>query len=971
MKPMKLTGSRMPDSASRLERDRSGLGLIRVLTCGLLLSLLPGMTPAADDEATTSGVTPGFLPAPGEGIEGQVDQLLRGVEQMNALADAFPAADPAIVDALEQAARAARAANDPRAEAGAYERHAAYLVQVGQLTEAVELFQRALDLQCTFAEPGERAVLLRRIGVFDALRGRFNTARTYLEEAAAIHESRGEDREVLRLRQGMASFDMMLGRYQDALAQFETVLEGAKALDDGPLRARSIAGIGMVHLMLGDFEESTKQLAEAQELYQGLGQTREAAQLGQVLGMVQFVGAMFQAVFVDEDKDRVRQILEPLAPGLMSGNAAGQLARMEGMLQPIQDAMASVGDEHPIFGLRYLDLLMRGHQGELALMIEGSESLEPLQRALVDILVMESGDQRAWVTEMLADALEQQGALASSVLLRKLGINAIQASRKASAGLPEELERSYVKLRGLDHRGLAETLLSRGRITEAQVVLDMLKEAELYAYLKDPDAHDPRETRIGYNSREQAWATQTEAMVEQIRTLDQALDTARGSGCRAPDDELDTGTGRTALRQRRDAAEQALLDWIGALGSWFDGYDEPAMQQLAAELQSRPGDKRQLMAELSRISGSRTALLQYLVLDFRVHILLTTTGESRHEIVEIRQTDKLIESEEPSLNGHIDALLKGLRTPSADVRPQARALYDLLLAPVADALATAETETLLVQGDRRLRYVPFAALWDGRQWLVERYAPVFHTAASERLRRGDAQGWSVDAFGSSTGDAAAELEALPGVIDELDAIVRLDEDDQSGVFPGKVYLDDTFTKEALFEAASGTPVLHIASHFMLRPGNDAQSELLLGAGERITLRDLRQSGLDLSGVELLTLSACDTALAGSANGIEIDGLGLVGQRQGAHSVIASLWTVNDRSTAQLMQDFYRLRRDNPSWTLARTLRTAQLALMGRPLPSEGETDRGASVVLDLGESSKRAFPAPYFWAPFVLIGGWL
>src|SRR2546422_10263014 len=123
-------------------------------------------------------------------------------------------------------------------------------------------------------------------------------------------------------------------------------------------------------------------------------------------------------------------------------------------------------------------------------------------------------------------------------------------------------------------------------------------------------------------------------------------------------------------------------------------------------------------------------------------------------------------------------------------------------------------------------------------------------------------------------------------------------------------------------------VVHIASHFQFQPGNETNSALLLGDGSFLSLAQIKSLPNVFGGVELLTLSACNTATGGSgANGKEVEGFGVLAQRQGAKAVVASLWPVADRSTKLLMQEFYRLREAKGSTTKIEALRQAQIELL--------------------------------------------
>src|SRR5262249_44827263 len=127
------------------------------------------------------------------------------------------------------------------------------------------------------------------------------------------------------------------------------------------------------------------------------------------------------------------------------------------------------------------------------------------------------------------------------------------------------------------------------------------------------------------------------------------------------------------------------------------------------------------------------------------------------------------------------------------------------------------------------------------------------------------------------------------------------------------------------------PIIHISSHFSLNPGNENDSFLLLGGGEdrKLTLAAIRSASSQFSSVELLTLSACNTGMASASrsNGVEVEGLGALAQIAGARSVLASLWSVADSSTRDLMVEFYRQLESDSSPTKAEALRTAQLTLL--------------------------------------------
>jgi CHAT domain-containing protein len=213
--------------------------------------------------------------------------------------------------------------------------------------------------------------------------------------------------------------------------------------------------------------------------------------------------------------------------------------------------------------------------------------------------------------------------------------------------------------------------------------------------------------------------------------------------------------------------------------------------------------------------------------------------------------------------------------------------------------------------------------------------------------------------------AVAGYHALPAVADELCSIVRgpitgldstsaacPDPASGNGALRGAGFADLAFTEtrfKTLLEGPRDFTVLHVGTHFSLRPGNALRSFLVLGDGTKLTLDSLR--GFDFTGIELLTLSACQTGPGGAVtdDGREVEGLSTLVQRRGAKRVIASLWQVEDRSTAQLMRAMYRDLESNPA-NAALALQRAQTSLR------ESRRDGG------------RPYEHPYYWAGFVLSG---
>ncbi len=328
----------------------------------------------------------------------------------------------------------------------------------------------------------------------------------------------------------------------------------------------------------------------------------------------------------------------------------------------------------------------------------------------------------------------------------------------------------------------------------------------------------------------------------------------------------------------------------------------------------------------------------------------------------------------PDLYRKVLALRSALQDPTRDPRPLAQELYKIVVGPLEADLAKAHATTLLWSLDDALRYLPVAALYDGKHYLVEHYDNALLTlAAPARAATAGSVPWTGLGLGVSREHPG--FDALPGVRAELSGIF-------GPVVPGTALLDSQFTQRTFLAGLKhrNHPLVHIASHFALS-GRDTDSFLLLGDGGHLSLAELKVDPNVFGGVDLLTLSACNTAMeVRSAGGKEVEGFGALAQRLGARSVLASLWPVADASTPTLMREFYRLRHGSRTMSKAAGLRQAQLELLRGKVtastpPSKTNRARRAKIAgasntdLPLFVADPKApYAHPFYWAPFVLIG---
>jgi CHAT domain-containing protein len=410
------------------------------------------------------------------------------------------------------------------------------------------------------------------------------------------------------------------------------------------------------------------------------------------------------------------------------------------------------------------------------------------------------------------------------------------------------------------------------------------------------------------------------------------------------------------LQKDLEAGNRAFQQFLGELKQHF-----AAKPDRAASIDLR--ETEGLKTDLADLKHGSVAVYTLIAADRYVAILVTPKVQRAYE--------STISSED--LNQKIFAFREAIQTPGSDPRPLANELYRIL---IPDALASdlkqAHASTLMWSLDGPLRYVPISALYDGHQYLIEKYRiAVFTPASNARLKEVPQPNWRGVAFGVT--QAHPGFDPLPGVAAELHGIIR-EKPGDPGVLEGHELLDQQFTRVSLDrELLAGFPVVHVASHFQFRPGDETRSFLLLGDGGQLTLADLKSADTIFAGVDLLTLSACSTGLGDVKNsdGSEVEGFGVLAQRKGAKAVVASLWPVADASTGLLMQEFYRIRQADPKSTKIEALRRAQLRLMNGEIKPVGVANaRGVKVPRDQN-NKVRDYQHPYYWAPFFLMGNWL
>ncbi len=269
----------------------------------------------------------------------------------------------------------------------------------------------------------------------------------------------------------------------------------------------------------------------------------------------------------------------------------------------------------------------------------------------------------------------------------------------------------------------------------------------------------------------------------------------------------------------------------------------------------------------------------------------------------------------------------------------AQQLYDQIIRPIDPVLVAHHINTLVIVPDNTLRIVPFAAFYDGKGFLVDRYA----TAIAPSLSLIDPRPLNASRGTALVLGVSKSVEGyvpLPNVEREVAAVHDIE--------GGQELLNDAFSR-ARFEAElRRVPynIVHIASHGQF--GSDPSQTFVLAFDGQLTMDDL-ETAIKFGerrdqALELLILSACETASGDDRAALGLAGVAL---KAGARSALATLWYINDQASGELVVNFYR-NLQSSKVSKARALQEAQRALAADP-----------------------RYAHPAYWAPYLLIGNWL
>lgn len=846
---------------------------------------------------------------------------------------------------------------------------------IGQKQKALDYYERSLKIFRDNGNRGSQAAALKNIGSVYEVFGEMLKAIAFYEQSVPLFRAAGDQDGEAKALTSMAVVYNTIGEKQKALECLQQAIPIRESGDRNGL-ATTLNNIGGVYDDLGEKRKALDYYGKAQTIYHALGdRDGEALTLNNIGGAYQDLGEKSKALgyynralllYTEGDLDDRAMTLNNI--GAVYHELKDQRKALDYYAQalPLYHSVGNLGRE-----ARALGNIGAAHDA----LGEKQEALIAYKQALLLSHEVNDRTAEARTLDRLMSFYKVDNARLAT-FYGKQSVNVYQQLRSQINGLDVGAQKAYLKSIEDTYRHLAGLLLTQNRFAEAQQVLNSFKDEQFFDFGQSPlRPLSPLRT----TARENELRSRYEEIIDRASTINaQLAELKRKIDAQIASDE------EKRNRPQLESTLKGVLDEFSTLLA----HAESDFLKAKDEMDRTPEipdmiEIQTVLRQINNETGQKAVAIYTLVDETDFQLLIISPDD-------VFSNSKKINGAE--LNDKARELWDLYKSADYDPSRLSSELYNIIFQPIEGKLPK-DTKTIIWSLDGNLRYLPMAALYDGKRYLIERFNHVVFTRVDkERLTRSVDADWTGYGFSSSSSQKVTvegttiDFAPLDFARDEMQ-IFRI-KTYPKGIIDGEVLSEEHFTKASLLNSLKLTrPLVHISSHFRFRPGDEAHSFLVLGDGGFMTLSEIRAQPNLFRGVQLLALSACDTAAQRpDATGREVDGFAELTQRLGAGAVLASLWSVRDSSTAQLMKVFYR-NRQGGRFTKAEALRQAQLDLLyGKSSPALRTTSREATTtreepseeevvvepkyLIHFSVDSERPFAHPYYWAPFVLFGNW-
>ena len=888
-------------------------------------------------------------------------------------------------------------------EADKLHNQAIELYNKGQFKESIFLYNKSLSIWKSLNREDKISDLLYATGLAYHRLDKYKIAISFYEQALKIYQKLKEPSNEANVLYMIAVVHSNLGELSKAISIYDQLLSVFEKLDDILSQSRTLISLGITYRKVGQYSKAlecfhnavalVKRTANKNDLsilnnsigstYVLLGQYSKAIEYYQIAiniisndnsneelqnksSYLNNIGYIY--VFQEKYDMALRLFQESLNISNQTNNYLNQariisnialvnikLNRNNIAIKDLASALKIVQKyEDKDFEARILNSL-----GDAYKQIRNyGESLIFYQEGL--IVARGSGDRttEAVIFSNLGDLFAKQGNESVAIAFYKKSIQITETIRQDLTSLPIEQQKSYAETVAYTYRALADLLLSQGRVLEAQQVLELLKIQEIRDFTKDTRAGGTDE--LGKLSpRELSVINPIDSLIKLGLEIDKCQ-----SNC--------SDAFNKDLKDQRMAVTEEFNKTVDLL-------EKDSKDRLAKDDGFfRPNKIKNKSEDIVRAQPN-TVLIYTFVQKDRTWILWASKGAITKSI----EIPKIGREQISKLVFELRSQLSKPNTDIKQLKSTSKKIYDILIPQsLQSELDKNNIQNLVFSLDSVTRYVPMSVLFDGNQYLLEKYT-ISNLISADLINTTDrlpSDKQKINVLAAGVSQKFEGFDPLSNVPIELNAIVKSTQN-VNGIFNGKQLLNQEFTRTSLRDNISGSNILHIATHGRFVPVDANASFLLLGNGDKLFIKELKNLIDDLNQVHLVVLSACQTALGGLGDdGVEISGISYYFLNGGAKAVIASLWAVNDDSTRQLMQHFYANLVTNGTQsqiTKVKALQKAQLSLLHSDNESESAKTKSGQVVIEersrsnVQTRSKTNFAHPYYWAPFILIGNGL
>lgn len=859
----------------------------------------------------------------------------------------------------------------PAVRAGLLADRASALLALQRLREARDHFLQALELWRQAGDEVNRTETLNSLGKVLNELGELNEAEQILSEVLELRQAQGDFAGELRTRSILGTVYSARGDLSQALEAHQRTLEGSRETQNRALEFRSLVNLGAVLRTLAEPQAALRRFDEALELRSDVRDPAALRSLMSHLGLARAeIGDPAAAIPSFEQALELAVTPDEKARTLLNwGWAEDDLQRRDAALE-LYDRALELDPSEVSPEVRILLQVARARafrrQGRL------SEAQSAITKA-------DAEASRSTVDDPINRWLER-GEIARMQGRRDEARNDLERALKATRtwGFAAQEAVALVRLgqlardeeRFTEAREFLEEALELHESLRAQVTSSNLRASYLSLRLDGFEAYLDLLVELDHRRPEEGWKERAFAASERMRarTLDEILTRGLNDPGRDMPPEL--------VRRKRRAVDnlqrvQRLLQSGGGealhaeLDRWQQELERIQWQIDDSSPQNIGASEAPMTLERAQNVLPQDAVLLEYAQGVERTFLFVVTRESLH----LKILPPYSEIERP-----IGDLVEALSEPSRRLRSHrqqlSRRLFDVLITPVNELLRDADRLLIVPMG--ALHYLPFEALWDGQGYLMSRWAVSYVPSAAvleglAGMKPVSTEPMNFVAFadptpyaGWNTGSMApaskltssgainairgGELRRLPGAQAEVQAIAEILAGGDARLYMGP---DATETQLKANPDVRHARWLHIASHGFLEDRAGFSSLYLAHEPDSpedglLQVHEIRN--LELT-ADLVVLSACETGLGSMVRGEGLVGLSRAFLSAGAHSLVVSLWRVEDRSTADLMVAFYR--RLYQGEYPARALQEAKLQML----------------------SEDNSWAEPYHWAPFVLIGG--